>query len=309
MATKLQEKLPLIIAVAAGILAIFLLNIYLQSREAEILAKAKQVAQQVQPQAPIEETAIVLIAQRDIPPQVPITGDDIVVKEIPVQYIQPQVVTNIGEVVGQIAAAPISQGEQILKTKLLPPHKVVKSLSEITPKGKRAITIVVDNVATVAGFLKPGDYVDVFAFAKPPKGTAWLEDDKKADKPILLPIFQGVEVLAVGKQFSGASIPIEGAPAPAQPKTGDNTVTLALKPQEAILLSFINKHGDVRLALRSSEDVEPEPIRPEDWDTLFSYIFPSRGPQPAIIEQKEFEGVEIYLGPQKKVIPLSAGER
>ena len=65
----------------------------------------------------------------------------------------------------------------------------------------------------------------------------------------------------------------------------------------------------MRLALRSSEDVEPEPIRPEDWDTLFSYIFPSRGPQPAIIEQKEFEGVEIYLGPQKKVIPLSAGER
>jgi len=301
---SLKEKLPLIIAIACGILAILLLNFYIQRREVEFEQRIKEIKQQAQAVKPPEKTTIVLVAKRAIPPHTPITAFDLSMKEIPVNYVQPGAVNTIEEVIGQISSSKIAEGEQIIKTKLLAPAKIGKTLSEITPKGKRAVTISVDNISSISGLIKPGDYVDVFTLVSPPSGGNW--PDTKEKIPRLVPLFQSVTVLAVASDFVGPSesIPEEEEATKKKQERKPDTVTLALDPQEAIMLSFVQDHGKIKLALRSTEDAKKEPIKQADWDTLFEYLYPTRVKS---IETEEGEKpvVEIFRGFKREEMPLS----
>ncbi len=296
----IQKRLPLIIAIACGIWAILLLNSYLKRRETEIWEKIKQVQQQAQPARPPSRMGIILVAQKEILPQVPITPSDLLIKEIPVEYIQPGAVSSLDEVMGQIASSPIAAGEQILKTKLLPPGKIGKSLSEITPAGKRAISVLVDSMTGAANLIRPGDHVDVLALISMPQTTA--QPETKSSAPRLISLFQDVEVLAVGGEFTfSPEIKKEQAKATG---AGSGTVTFALNPQEAALLSFVQEHGKIKLSLRSSEDTQKEAVKPADWDTLFQYLYPSKegsqGSRPV---------VEVYRGLNKEIVPLTEKEK
>jgi len=292
----IQKRLPLIIAIACGIWAILLLNSYLKRRESEIWERIKQAQGQAQPAQPPAQMAVVLVAGKDIPAQVPITPGDLLIKEIPVEYIQPGAVTSLDEVMGQIASLPIATGEQILKSKLLPPGKIGKSLSEITPPGKRAVNVSVDNMASIANLIQPGDYVDVLALITMPETAGGA----KSSEPRLISLFQNVEVLAVGGEFTPASEAAKKEQAKATSATAG--VTFALSPQEAVLLSFVQEHGKIKLALRSSDDTQKEAIKPADWDTLFQYLYPSKegsgqpGQRPV---------VEVYRGLNKELVPLT----
>lgn len=295
---KIREKLPLIIAIACGILSLLLFNIYMQGREAEMLQRVKQIKEQAQPaQAPPQKIGVVLIAQRDIPAQTPITTDDLLMKEMPVEYIQPGAVTSLEGVIGQIPSVPITAGEQILRTKLLAPGRISKTLSEITPEGKRAITVPVDNISGLSGLLQPGDTVDVYVLLSPPPTGA-----QPVATPRLVSLFQDVKVLAVGSEFVGT--PRGNQTTQKEQYRGLGTevgnVTLALSSQEAILLSFVQEQqGKIKLVLRSAQDKSIEAVKPADWDTLFQYLYPSpviQGKQPV---------VEIYRGLQKEVVPLT----
>jgi len=300
----IQKRLPLIIALACGIWAILLLNSYLKRRETEIWERIKQVQRQAQPAQPASQKGIVLVAGKDIPPQVPITPADLLIKEIPLEYIQPGAVGSLDEVIGQIASTPIAAGEQILKTKLLPPGKIGKSLSEITPVGKRAVNVSVDNMASIANLIRPGDYVDVLALIALPETAD--QSGAKSSAPRLISLFQNVEVLAVGGEFVAPSQMSQTAKKE-QAKAisaGSGTVTLALSPQEAVLLSFVQEHGKIKLTLRSSEDTQKEAIKPADWDTLFQYLYPAKyggeGQRPV---------VEVYRGLNKEIVPLTEKEK
>lgn len=289
---ELQKRLPLIIAIACGILAIVLLNIYLKQREGEIFEKIKQIPQQTSPARMQQQTAIALVAQTNIPAQAPITPADVAIKEIPVEYLQPGAIASLEEVIGQIAAVDITAGEQIIKTKLTPPAKISKTLSEITPEGKRAIPTAVDNALEIVDLIKPGNYVDVFALISPPPGRGQIPQG--ASSPNLVSLFQNIKVLAVGSEFG------QTPEAKVTSASAAKTVTLALSPQEALLLSFVQEHGKIKLALRSSEDTKKEFVKPVDWDSLFEYLYPSRE------SGAESAGpvVEIYRGVEKEVIPL-----
>jgi hypothetical protein len=108
----------------------------------------------------------------------------------------------------------------------------------------------------------------------------------------------------VGGEFAiplGVSPAGEKARARRQSAAAANTVTLALSPQEAVLLSFVQEHGRIKLTLRSSEDAKVESIKPADWDTLFQYLYPSKEPG---LEGKQ-PVVEIYRGLKREVVPLS----
>ena len=293
----LQKKLPIVIAIACGILGIALLNIYLRQKEADFEQKMRQLAQRSQP-APQQQMAIVLVAQTNIPAQAPVTPADVAIKEIPAEYLQPGAVASLEEAIGQIAAVEIAAGEQIIKTKLIPPAKIGKTLSEITPQGKRAITAAIDNVAEIADLIKPGDYVDVFALISPPPGRG--PTPQGSSSPNLVSLFQNIKVLAVGAEY-GQTPPAKEQARGVSVATA-KTVTLALSPQEAVLFSFVQEHGKIRLALRSSkdEDTKKEFVKPADWDTLFEYLYPASGPG----SERSGPVVEIYRGVEKEVTPL-----
>lgn len=296
----IQKRLPLIIAIACGIWAILLLNSYLKRRESEIWERIKQSQGQAQPAQPPAQMVVVLVAGKDIPAQVPITPSDLLIREIPAEYIQPGAVTSLDEVIGQIAFLPIATGEQILKTKLLPPGKIGKSLSEITPPGKRAVNVSVDNMASIANLIQPGDYVDVLALIALPETAGGV----KSAESRLITLFQNVEVLAVGGEFTPLTEAAQAAKKEqAKIASAGGTVTFALSPQEAALLSFVQEHGKIKLALRSAKDTQKETIKAADWDTLFQYLYPSREAGATATGQRPV--VEVYRGLNKEVIPLA----
>src|SRR5437016_6683803 len=60
----------------------------------------------------------------------------------------------------RVALAPLQRNELVLKTKITGPGQRA-SLSSLLDEGKRAVTVRVDEVRGVAGFVLPGDRVDV----------------------------------------------------------------------------------------------------------------------------------------------------
>ena len=292
---QVQKRLLLIIAAVAGIAAAMMIKVYLQKREVEMWERMKQQVQQTvkatqQSAPPPLKMGVVLVAKNNIPAQTPIAPADIAFKELPENYIQPGAVNSLEQVIGQITSGPVNAGEQILKIKLLPPGNIGRSLSEITPAGKRAVAISVANISDIAGLIKPGNYVDVFTIITLPAAGA------SADK--LIPIGQRIEVLAVGSELAATA---------SESQTGKKgsavagPVTLALTPQEAILFSFVQEHGKIKLVLRSPEDTNIEPVKPADWDTLLEYIYPATGTTRAGTPQT----VEIYRGLEKQTVPYS----
>jgi len=287
---QIRKRLPIVIAVACGILAIALMRVYLRQKEVEIAERLQQL--QPPPQKPVAppqpKMGVVLVAKKEIPVQTPITASDIEIREIPVDYIQPGAVTSLDKVIGQISTGPIAAGEQMLPIKLQPAGNIGKSISELTPDGKRAVTITVDNISTIAGLLRPGNYVDVFALISPPANKNTRVSPVAGQ---LVPIGQCIQVLAVGSE-------VIFSPGKQPGSAGAGTVTLALTPQEAILYAFVQEHGKFKLILRSGEDTKVEIIKPADWDTLLEYANPS-------FEKIEpSSAVEIYRGLEKELIPI-----
>jgi len=302
----IQKKFPLIIAIACGIAAILLLNAYIRKKELEIWNKIKQAQaeqqqkQQAQAQSPQQQMGVALVAAKEIPAQTPITADFITFQQIPVEYIQPGIAASLEQIIGQISSVPIAAGEQIIQAKLMAPGKIVKGLAGITPPGKRAVTVTVEDIASVANLLHPGDYVDVLALINIPAGALSQQKEKTST---LLTLFQGVEILAIGEQLISA--PGAGSEEK-KDKTKISTpqkdkITFALTPKEANLLAFVQEHGKIRVSLRSAEDSNIEQIEPANWETLFKYLSTESEGKAGFAGKPT---VEIYRGLQKEVVPL-----
>jgi len=301
-----KKKLLVVVALACGILAALLGRAYIVEKEAKL---AKEIARVKKEEADAKEArekrkVVVLVAARSIAAGVPISADDLAVQEIPAEYRQPGAMSPSDEIMGKTAQSPISQGEQILKNRLGAPPAKVKTLTELTPKGKRAVPVIVDNMASLAGLLQQGDYVDALAVITPPLGSniymivnrsAGLEDPKNEQKAVTVPLFQHVQILAIGSDTGGSRGAAKGA---------GNTVTLSLSPQESALASFIQEQGKIRLVMRSDTDVSQTDVAPVNWDNLFEYLYPR-----ARAEGKLPATVEIYRGLQKEVVPLSEGKK
>jgi pilus assembly protein CpaB len=301
-----KKKLLIVVAVACGFLAVLLMRSYIAEKEARLakeIARVKQEEEEAKRARERKKVAI-LVAARPIAAGVPISADDLAIQEIPAEYKQPGAMIPSDEIMGKTAQSPISQGEQILKNKLGAPPAKPKTLTELTPKGKRAIPVAIENMASLAGLIQPGDYVDALAVITPPAGSniytivnrsAGLEDTKNEQKSVTLPLFQHVQILAIGTDTGGSRGPAKGAA---------NTVTFSLSPQEAALASFIQEQGKIKLVLRSDTDTTQIEVNPVNWNNLFEYLYPK-----AREEGKLPATVEIYRGLQKEVVPLSEGKK
>jgi len=245
----------------------------------------------------------VLVAKEDIPKGVVINPASIGTKIIPKDYVQPQAVTSFDRITDMITTAEIAKDEQITLTKLVPAKMAGGgALSGLTPAGKRAVTIAVDNISSVAGLVKPGDYVDVMAAIQVPVQVA---EGKQEAQLGILPLFQNILVLAVGQNSVTVSSSGQGASRyqktseeEASAAQGNRLITLALSPQEASLIAFVQEQGKIRLVLRSPADAKVEQIPPATWDTLFRYIMPQNTQEKPAENPDDY--VEVYHGLNKE---------
>jgi pilus assembly protein CpaB len=226
---------------------------------------------------------------------------------VPNKFVQPQAATSLDRIAGMITLVSISKGEQITLSKLTNTKNTAGgggNLAGITPIGKRAISISVDNISSLSGMIKPGDYVDVIAILQIPV----QEGTQRTNQIAVLPMFQNVLVLAVG-QNTGGLVSDGGRYAKDESRaSGPPLVTLALAPQEAGYIAFVQEQGKIRLTLRSPADAKLESTTPANWASLFQYLTPPSPPVDQEAEKAAYDRVprvEIYRGLNKEVVPLS----
>jgi pilus assembly protein CpaB len=231
------------IAVAAG--AMFLLYGWSQQQRDEMHRKfgaAKQV----------------LIAHKDIAEMQTIDDSMIEFVEKPAEFVEPGAIADADAVVGWVAEAPISKGEQFLKSKLIRPGPDTGMSFEVSPT-KRAITVPIDDVRGVSRLIRPGDRIDLIAAIDSGRGT----DQKREVRTILqdVPVLatglnmvnklpRRVEADADGKNFSLINM---------RSDTQFSAIVVEVKPDEAQKLIFIMSlsPGSIFATLRNPNDRSP----------------------------------------------------
>jgi pilus assembly protein CpaB len=296
-----KQRIILIVGVVLALAAMVMTKIYIDQQvrtrdEARRRALAKQFANQT----------AVLVAKEDIAKGKVIDSGMLETAILPNQYVQPQAVTSLDRISGMVVIADISKGEQVTLSKLSSPREAGGgSLAMATPVGKRAITISVDNIASLAGMIKPGDYVDVMALVPVPAQTA---DGGQTAQAAVIPMFQNVLILAVGQEVGSAS-KLERRYKEEEKKEASPLITLALTSQEANLIAFVQEQGKIRLTLRSPVDSRIEPTQLITWETLFQYVMPQemRKPEPTeqVVPAEPTEYIEVYRGLNREKMPLS----
>lgn len=143
------------------------------------------------------------------------------------------------KVIGRVVAMDIYRGCPVVVGCMAPEGSLAGASGRI-PEGMRALTVKVDEVASVAGFIRPGSKVDILlAGAENPS-----EGSKEKGSKIIL---QNVQVLAAGQRITQ----LEGKDKPQV----INTVTLLLSPEEAEKVALATKMGTLLLTLRTGKDI------------------------------------------------------
>ena len=139
------------------------------------------------------------------------------------------------EVYDRPVTSPILQDEALLEGRLAA-RGSGRGLAPIIPVGMRAVTVRVNDVSGVSGFVLPGMRVDVLVTGHPPKGDSLT---------ITRTTLQNIMVLSAGTAIQADS---RGAAIPAP------AVTLLASPEQAELLTLANSEGHIQLVLRNASD-------------------------------------------------------
>jgi pilus assembly protein CpaB len=184
------------------------------------------------------DTAPVVVAATDIPRFSLVQGDQVKVRYFPKELVPPGAITSIDEAIGRVAYVPIVKEEPLHGSRLAG-RGAGRGLAAVIPPGMQAIAIQTPNIAVgVAGFILPGNKVDVLLTSNPHGSKSGLST---------ITLLQNVEILAVDQRVE----------APAENKVDPKelrSVTLLVTPEQAGRLALGQSNGTLHLALRNPED-------------------------------------------------------
>lgn len=182
------------------------------------------------------ELVTVVVAKEPIEAGVSLRPEYLKMVDWPKASLPHGVQHSIDKLIGRVTRSAIAENELVLERALLHAGAGGSLAAVITP-GMRAVTIPVNEVAGVAGFAFPGNYVDVLLSTK--------DDTGQATSKIVL---QRVLVLAVDQERSVKD--------ETKGRIG-KAVTLEVTPQQAEKIDVARAVGTLSLALRSQEDGLP----------------------------------------------------
>ncbi len=233
-----RQLLALSIGMAIFIFALMFLGFTLLTKN--------QVTEEVKIE-PVEEPPVeiqmksVVVATRNIEPKVMLTGKMLELKEFPADSVPIDAVTDVTEIVNLPTRAKIFKGDIMTSQKVFKNTEQAGFVGSIPPNC-RAVAVNINDVTGVAGFAKPGDYVDVLLVER---------DDGTATSSVLL---QNVLLLSINKSMGIYQPPEKEDETPINPSARaiDNPAiaTLALRPEDVLLLISASKLGEIYLVLR-----------------------------------------------------------
>ena len=141
------------------------------------------------------------------------------------------------DLANRIVVSPIREGEPVVEHRLAPTTLETGGISAILKDGTRAISVKGNNVLGIAGFINPGNRVDVLVT---------IQDPTK-EEPVTKIVLGNLLVLASGRQI------VENSKGEAAPV---DVYTLEVTPEEGERITLAANKGQLQFALRGAVDSE-----------------------------------------------------
>lgn len=195
---------------------------------------------------PASGVVAIVAAAKSLPAGVIIKAKDLKIISWPPGAIQTGMFKHPEDCVGRALVTPVAQGQPIFEASLAS-KGAGTGLAATIPVGLRAISVPVNDVTAVAGFVLPGTMVDVLLTGQVQQGGVQVG--------LTRTILEDVRVLAVGRSM-------EQRPESGRPEAV-SVVTLEVTPEQADKLAMASAEGRIQLALRNQVDsqvVSPAPV-------------------------------------------------
>lgn len=230
----------IVVALTVAGLTAFLVNRYLQSQVAPSIAED---------QRPGIAAVEVLVAERDLAAGTILMNEDLTWRAWPEDGVDGSYVladeTDIDEeFVGLVVKRGIGQGEPITADKVFKRSEAGFLAGAVSP-GMRAVSIAVNPVSGAAGFVSPGDRIDVILTVEIRKALVRTDEGQDVIGPVVQfsseTVLKDVRVLAIDQSMADLDKDAQVS----------KTVTLEVTPKQAELLAVASTMGILSLSLRS----------------------------------------------------------
>jgi pilus assembly protein CpaB len=180
----------------------------------------------------------VAVAKVAIPIGTKIIPEQVMVVQFPSESTPDGAFETVEKLAGRVAVVNIAPREPITEARLAP-EGTAGGLSAVIPEGFRAMTVKVDDVVGISGFIMPGTLVDVVVVIDPAE-KAGMQD------PISKIVLQNIKVLANGQNID--------KPQSEREANSVKAVTLLVTPEQAERLALAATEGKLQLMMRNSID-------------------------------------------------------
>jgi len=239
----------------------------------------------------------VVVAANDIQVGARVEENDVRLVKYPTSALPAGTPSKRSQVLGRGVILPIARGEFILPSKLAP-ENAGAGLPSLIPPGMRAVSVRVNDVVSVAGFVGPGTRVDILLTGTP-GGTSESQTTT---------VLQNVAVIASGHTLErNAAGEAQNTP----------VITFLASPEDAERLTLASTEGRIQLVLRNPLDTHQDPVDAANARGLYKggtpVAPPPRAPVHPVKQHKAEQpppppsvlSVEVYKGDKKTVVPLA----
>jgi pilus assembly protein CpaB len=208
----------------------------------------------------------VVVAKVDIPVGTRLIPEQLTVAQFPANVTPEGAIPAIDEnLIGRVVTVSLSPRDPVTDAKLAP-IGAAGGLSSMIPEGYRAMTVAVNEVVGVSGFIMPGTLVDVVVVIAPPTGSG---QEGMISKIVL----QNIKVLASGQNIDKPNNAREV-------ERSIRAVTLQVTPEQAEKLALASSEGKLQLVMRNSVDQADEQTTGANKRTLLSGERATIAPEP-----------------------------
>jgi len=222
-------------------------------------------------QAYAKNLSRVAVAKVAIPVGTKIIPEQVMVVQFPKESTPDGTFDNAEKLTGRVAIANIAAREPITESRLAP-EGTAGGLSAVIPEGYRAMTVKVDDVVGISGFIMPGTLVDVVVVIDP-------ADHPGMQDPISKIVLQNIKVLANGQNID--------KPDNQREANSVKAITLQVTPEQAEKLALASSEGKLQLVMRNSVDQGDEKTPGVNKRGLLSGERATPAPEPGSLKSEQ----------------------
>jgi len=193
------------------------------------------------PRTRAESQKQIVVAAKPLPVGATIDRDSIKLRTLPESMMPAGAFSKFEDVLQRPVISPIQADEPLVEARIAAKGSGM-GLAPLIPSGMRAISVRVNDVVGVSGFVLPGMRVDVLVTGRPPNQS----------DTITRTVLQNIAVLSAGQTIQ-TDTKSQSIIAP--------VVTLLVNPDDAEALTLANNEGHIQLVLRNSVDQRVSPTR------------------------------------------------